>query len=154
VSRGYEPRYEIGLEVPKGLPYNRWRDLNPEDTLRFHALRLREVGMIKTAPLASSQSSGSGHFIPDTRYALRCPACRQTALSEKPRLATHKGERMKQELLQPAATITAALITSPPGGTHQTTVAEVAKLFASVYREMEDALKLIQTAELKPPHTP
>ena len=58
---------------------------------------------------------------------------------------------MKQELLQPAATITAALITSPPDGVHQTTVAEVAKLYASVYREMEDALKLIQTAELKPP---
>jgi hypothetical protein len=61
---------------------------------------------------------------------------------------------MKQELLQPAATITAAIIASPPDGVHQTTVAEVAKLFASVYREMEDALKLIQTAELKPPHTP
>jgi hypothetical protein len=58
---------------------------------------------------------------------------------------------MKQELLQPAATITAALIASPPDGVHQTTVAEVAKLFASVYREMEDALKLIQAAELKPP---
>jgi len=58
---------------------------------------------------------------------------------------------MKQELLQPAATITAALIASPPDGVHQTTIAEVAKLFASVYREMEDALKLIQAAELKPP---
>jgi hypothetical protein len=58
---------------------------------------------------------------------------------------------MTQELLQPAATITAALIASPPDGVHQTTVAEVAKLFASVYREMEDALKLIQAAELKPP---
>ncbi len=58
---------------------------------------------------------------------------------------------MKQELLQPAATIAAALITSPPDGAQQTTVAEVAKLFASVYRAMEDALKLIQAAELKPP---
>ena len=58
---------------------------------------------------------------------------------------------MKQELLQPAATITAALIASPPDGVHQTTIAEVAKLYASVYRGMEDALKLIQAAELKPP---
>ena len=32
------------------LPYGRWRDFNPEDTLRFHALRLHEVGMIKTNP--------------------------------------------------------------------------------------------------------
>jgi NitT/TauT family transport system substrate-binding protein len=28
----------------------RWRESNPEDTLRFHALRLHEVGMIKSTP--------------------------------------------------------------------------------------------------------
>ena len=50
VKRGYEPRYEIALEVLKELPYRRWRDANPEDTLRFHAMRLREVGMIRTKP--------------------------------------------------------------------------------------------------------
>ena len=49
-ERGYEPRYQIGLEVVKNLPYRRWREGNPEDTLRFHALRLHEVGMIKTSP--------------------------------------------------------------------------------------------------------
>jgi NitT/TauT family transport system substrate-binding protein len=46
----YEPRFQIGLEVVKGLPYGRWREGNPEDTIRFHALRLHEVGMIKNAP--------------------------------------------------------------------------------------------------------
>ena len=50
VSKKYEPRYEIAFEVVKGLPYRRWRDADPEDTLRFHALRLHEVGMIKSAP--------------------------------------------------------------------------------------------------------
>ena len=50
VAKGFEPRYEIGLEVIKSLPYARWRDSNPEDTIRFHALRLHEVGMIKTQP--------------------------------------------------------------------------------------------------------
>ena len=50
VERGFESRYDIGLEVLKSLPYNRWRDSDPEDTLRFHALRLHEVGMIKTNP--------------------------------------------------------------------------------------------------------
>ena len=46
----YEPRYQIGSDVMQRLPYNRWREANPEDTLRFHALRLREVGMIKSSP--------------------------------------------------------------------------------------------------------
>jgi NitT/TauT family transport system substrate-binding protein len=50
VAKGYEPRYGIGLEVLKSLPYSRWREADPEDTLRFHALRLHEVGMIKSTP--------------------------------------------------------------------------------------------------------
>lgn len=50
VTKGYETRYEIGLEVLKSLPYRRWREAEPEDTLRFHALRLHEVGMIKSTP--------------------------------------------------------------------------------------------------------
>jgi NitT/TauT family transport system substrate-binding protein len=48
VARNYESRYEVALEVLKELPYRRWREANPEDTIRFHALRLHEVGMIKS----------------------------------------------------------------------------------------------------------
>jgi NitT/TauT family transport system substrate-binding protein len=46
----YEPRFDIGLEVMKNVQYDRWRTANPEDTIRFHALRLHEVGMIKANP--------------------------------------------------------------------------------------------------------
>jgi NitT/TauT family transport system substrate-binding protein len=49
-AKQYETRYPIGLEVMSSVDYARWREANPEDTLRFHALRLREVGMIKTPP--------------------------------------------------------------------------------------------------------
>jgi NitT/TauT family transport system substrate-binding protein len=49
-DKGYEPRYEVGLEVVRSLPYQRWREANPEDTMRFLALRLHEVDMIKTTP--------------------------------------------------------------------------------------------------------
>jgi len=34
----------------KDLPYSQWREYDPEDTLRFYALRLHEVGMIKSSP--------------------------------------------------------------------------------------------------------
>lgn len=50
VEKGYESRYDIALEVLKELPYQRWREASAEDTLRFHALRLHEVGMIKASP--------------------------------------------------------------------------------------------------------
>jgi NitT/TauT family transport system substrate-binding protein len=32
------------------ISYGQWRDYDPEDTVRFYALRLHEVGMIKTTP--------------------------------------------------------------------------------------------------------
>jgi NitT/TauT family transport system substrate-binding protein len=50
VKKGYEANYDIALEVVKEVSYNAWRTFNPEDTLRFHALRLHEVGMIKSDP--------------------------------------------------------------------------------------------------------
>jgi len=50
VAKGYEPRYEVALEVLKDVSYRMWREANPEDSLRFHALRLHEVGMIKSNP--------------------------------------------------------------------------------------------------------
>jgi NitT/TauT family transport system substrate-binding protein len=49
-AKGYEPRYGVALEILKSLPYRRWRESQPEDTLRFHALRLHEVGIIKSSP--------------------------------------------------------------------------------------------------------
>jgi NitT/TauT family transport system substrate-binding protein len=49
-ERGYETRSDIALEVLTQLPYRRWRDANPEDTIRFLALRLHEAGIIRTAP--------------------------------------------------------------------------------------------------------
>ena len=32
------------------VPYDRWREFDPEDSMRFYALRLHEVGMIKSSP--------------------------------------------------------------------------------------------------------
>lgn len=50
VDKGYEPRYAVTHEVLSQVSYRIWREANPEDTLRFYALRLYEVGMIKTNP--------------------------------------------------------------------------------------------------------
>jgi NitT/TauT family transport system substrate-binding protein len=34
----------------KETSYSQWRDYDPEDAVRFYALRLREAGMIKSNP--------------------------------------------------------------------------------------------------------
>jgi NitT/TauT family transport system substrate-binding protein len=49
-SKGFEPRYDIALSAMKDVDYRRWRDSSPEDTLRFHALRLHEAGMVRSTP--------------------------------------------------------------------------------------------------------
>ena len=67
----YEPRFQIGLAVMKSLPYNRWRDGNPEDTLRFHALRLHQVGMIKSPPNKLIAQSTDWRFLNELKKELK-----------------------------------------------------------------------------------
>jgi NitT/TauT family transport system substrate-binding protein len=71
VAKGYEPRYETALEVLTSVAYGRWRDLNPEDTLRFHALRLREVGMIKSDPKKLIAQSTDWRFLNELKKELK-----------------------------------------------------------------------------------
>ena len=42
--------YEYALQTMQELPYRSWRDFDPEDSLRFYALRLHEAKMIKSSP--------------------------------------------------------------------------------------------------------
>jgi NitT/TauT family transport system substrate-binding protein len=50
VDKGYAERYDYALQAIKEIPYDQWREYDPEDTIRFYALRLHEVGMIKSSP--------------------------------------------------------------------------------------------------------
>jgi NitT/TauT family transport system substrate-binding protein len=50
VDRRFTPHYDYALQLMKELPYGKWREYDPEDTIRFYALRLREAGMIKSNP--------------------------------------------------------------------------------------------------------
>src|SRR5258705_9424606 len=50
VDRGFTTQYDYALQTLKEVPYNKWREYDPEDTIRFWALRLREAGMIKSNP--------------------------------------------------------------------------------------------------------
>ncbi len=71
VTKGYEPRYEIGLEVLKSLDYKRWRQTDPEDTVRFHALRLHEVGMIKSDPKKLIAQGTDWRFLNELKKELK-----------------------------------------------------------------------------------
>ena len=67
----HEPRYQIGLNVMKSLPYNRWREADPEATVRFHALRLHEVGMIKSEPNQLVSQGTDWRFLNELKKELK-----------------------------------------------------------------------------------
>jgi NitT/TauT family transport system substrate-binding protein len=50
VDRGYIAELGDAVQALKDVPYDRWREYDPEDTVRFYALRLQEAGMIKASP--------------------------------------------------------------------------------------------------------
>jgi NitT/TauT family transport system substrate-binding protein len=50
LDKGYATRLDYALDTVKQIPYDKWRDHEPEDTVRFYSLRLHEIGMIKSTP--------------------------------------------------------------------------------------------------------
>jgi NitT/TauT family transport system substrate-binding protein len=50
VDRGFTKSYDYALQAMKEIPYGRWRRYDPEDTVRFYALRLHEAGVIESTP--------------------------------------------------------------------------------------------------------
>jgi NitT/TauT family transport system substrate-binding protein len=50
VDGGFTSRYDYALQTLNEVPYDKWREYDAEDTIRFYALRLHEIGMIKTSP--------------------------------------------------------------------------------------------------------
>jgi len=50
VEGGFTERYDYALQTLTENPYAAWREYDAEDTIRFYALRLHELGMIKTNP--------------------------------------------------------------------------------------------------------
>ena len=71
VDRGFAPRYDYALQTLNEVPYNRWREYDPEDTVRFYSLRLHEAGMIKSAPNKIIADGTNWRFVNDLRRELK-----------------------------------------------------------------------------------
>ena len=53
------------------IPYARWREYDPEDTVRFYALRLQEAGMIKTSPQKLIAQGTDWRFLTELKKELK-----------------------------------------------------------------------------------
>jgi NitT/TauT family transport system substrate-binding protein len=63
LDRGFNVREDFVLQALKELPYGRWREYDPEDTIRFYSLQLHEIGMIKSSPQKIISQALTGGFL-------------------------------------------------------------------------------------------
>jgi NitT/TauT family transport system substrate-binding protein len=70
-DKGYTVGSEYALQTIKELPYGRWREYDPEDTVRFFALRLHEAGMIKSSPQKIIAQGTDWRFLRELRKELK-----------------------------------------------------------------------------------
>jgi len=71
VDGGFTERYDYALQTLTDLPYDRWREFDPEDAMRFFALRLHEVGMIKSSPNALLAEGTDWRFLNELKRELK-----------------------------------------------------------------------------------
>jgi NitT/TauT family transport system substrate-binding protein len=71
VDRGFTKNYDYALQAMKEIPYGRWRDYDPEDTIRFYSLRLHEIGMIKSSPQKLIAQGTDWRFLRELKKELK-----------------------------------------------------------------------------------
>jgi NitT/TauT family transport system substrate-binding protein len=71
VDGGFTPNYSYALQTMQDVPYNRWREYDPEDTVRFYALRLRDIGMIKSDPDTIIKKGVNWQFFNELKQELK-----------------------------------------------------------------------------------
>jgi NitT/TauT family transport system substrate-binding protein len=71
VDKGYARNYDYAFQAIKDIPYGKWREYNPEDTIRFYALRLHEAGMIKSSPQKIIAQGTDWHFLNELKRELK-----------------------------------------------------------------------------------
>jgi NitT/TauT family transport system substrate-binding protein len=73
VEKGYTKNYDYALQTMKEMEmaYSHWREYDPEDTLRFYALRLHEAGMIKSSPQKIIAQGTDWRFLRELKKELK-----------------------------------------------------------------------------------
>jgi NitT/TauT family transport system substrate-binding protein len=71
VDRGFTPRYDYALQTLSENFYDKWRDYDAEDTLRFYALRLHETGLIKSGPQKIITDGTDWRFLNELKRELK-----------------------------------------------------------------------------------
>src|SRR5215471_11176447 len=71
VDGGFTRRYDYALQTLRENLYDKWREYDAEDTIRFYALRMHEVGFIKSTPQKIISDHTDWHFFNELKHELK-----------------------------------------------------------------------------------
>jgi len=71
VEGGFTKRYDYALQTLAENPYGAWREYDSEDTMRFYALRMHELGMIKSSPQKIIANGTDWRFLNEVKRELK-----------------------------------------------------------------------------------
>jgi NitT/TauT family transport system substrate-binding protein len=71
VNGGFTERYDYALHALAENPYGAWREYDAEDSVRFYALRLHELGMIKSSPQKIIANGTDWRFLDEVKRELK-----------------------------------------------------------------------------------
>ena len=71
VDKGYTNSYDYAFQTMNDIPYGKWREYDPEDTVRFYALRLHEAGMLKSSPQKFIAQGTDWRFLNELKKELK-----------------------------------------------------------------------------------
>jgi NitT/TauT family transport system substrate-binding protein len=71
VDGRFTSRYDYALQAMRELPYDKWREYDAEDTIRFYALRMREAGFIKSTPQKIIADGTDWRFLNELKRELK-----------------------------------------------------------------------------------
>jgi NitT/TauT family transport system substrate-binding protein len=69
ISGGSPNKFDYAVQALREIRYD-WREFDPEDSIRFYALRLREAGMINSVPAKILASGTDWRFLNDLKREL------------------------------------------------------------------------------------
>jgi NitT/TauT family transport system substrate-binding protein len=71
VDGHFTGRYDFALQSLQGIPYDKWREYDPEDSIRYYALRLYEAHAIKSTPQKIIADGTDWRFLNELKRELK-----------------------------------------------------------------------------------
>jgi NitT/TauT family transport system substrate-binding protein len=71
VEGGFAQHYDIARQMLVDIPYASWRELDPEDTLRFYGLWLHEFGQLNSTPNTLIAKGTDWRFLNELKRELK-----------------------------------------------------------------------------------